>query len=105
MSDPFDDLDSITLAEVGDSLTYAPGGTGAVPLTGFVNHGDVITGFGGPGAKTQDCDVQVRVLDVALPTKADIIMLPRTGLSYTPMDWLRDPSGRWWNIRLKKVPA
>lgn len=105
MSDPFDDLDAETVSRIGDSFTYAPGGTGAVTLRGFVNHGDTVLGFSGPGAKTQDCDIQVRVSDVATPTKQDIITLPRTGSSYTPINWTRDPSGRWWNIPLKLVRA
>lgn len=102
MTDVFDDLDAQTLEAIGDEIVYTPSGGAALNIKAWVNHNDQAIQFGNSAAITGDASIQVRVIDVAQPTKADIIDLPRTGLSYRPASIMRDRSGRLWNITLKR---
>lgn len=103
MSDPFDDLDALTLEAIGDDITYTAGG---VPLSikAWVNHAPAVQDFGASVAAVSDQPMmQVRKIDVALPTKDDRIALPRTGLTYKPLSWTHSRCGRLWDINLSKA--
>ena len=103
MTDVFDDLDRITMATIGDPITYTPSGGSATPLKGWADHsGDTIS-YGFSEAVTAGAVIQVNKTDVPTATKQDIIYLPRTGLTYQPVEILTDRSGRMWNIALGRV--
>lgn len=102
MSDPFADMDARVLAAIGDSLTYRPGGGAALPpFWAWVAYTNLDVGFDGYTASVDEPSLQVRVLDVPAPTKADIITLPKDGKSYRPKDWKLMPNGDFWAIALK----
>lgn len=103
MTDVFDDLDSITMASIGDPITYTPSGGSALSIKAWADHsGDTIS-FGFTEGVTAGAVIQVNKTDVPTATKQDIIYLPRTGLTYMPVEILTDRSGRLWNIALGKV--
>jgi len=103
MTDVFDDLDRITMAGIGDPITYTPNGGSALSINAWADHsGDTIS-FGFSEGVTAGAVVQVNKTDVATVSKQDIIYLPRTGLTYQPVEILSDRSGRLWNIALGKV--
>lgn len=103
MTDVFDDLDRITMATIGDSITYTPSGGSASTIRAWADHsGDTIS-FGFSEGVTAGAVIQVNKTDVPVATKQDIIALPRTGLTYMPVEILTDRSGRMWNIALGKV--
>jgi hypothetical protein len=102
MSDPFADLNRITLQRIGDDLTYHPGGGAAIaPFRAWVAYTNLDIGFDGLTASVNEPSLQVRVLDVPTPTNADIITLPKDGKSYRPKSWLLMPSGDYWSIALR----
>lgn len=104
MTDVFDDMDRIALDRIGDPVVYRPGGGAALSpaIKGWVNHGDDVQQFQVSAGVVADASVQIRVIDVAEPSKADTIELPELGLTFQVKDWTRDVSGRYWNLRLKK---
>jgi len=104
MSDPFADMDRHLLDRIGDDLTYQPGGGAAVapPFRAHIAYTDLNVGFDNLTANVEEPTIQVRKLDVRLPTKADIITLPKNGLSYNPKSWLEKPDGDFWIIALKR---
>ena len=103
MTDVFDDLDRITAAHIGDEITYTPFGGSAQTLKEWADHsGDTIS-FGFTEGITAGAVIQVYKTDVPVAGKQDIIYLPRTGLTYKPVEILTDRSGRMWNIALGKV--
>ena len=105
MTDVFDDLDRITAEHIGDPMTYTPYGGSALPLKEWADHsGDTIS-FGFSEGVTAGAVIQVYKTDVPVATKQDTIYLPRTGLTYKPVEILTDRSGRMWNIALGKVAA
>lgn len=104
MSDPFDDLDALTVQIVGEPIGYniAPGA--APNIKAFVNHAPGVQDFGAAVAAVSDRpEIQVLKTDVPVPSKDDRIFLPRTGLTYRPMNWDHSRCGRLWDIALTKV--
>lgn len=103
MTDVFDDLNRITMATIGDAITYTPSGGSATPLKGWADHsGDTIS-YGFSEAVTAGAVVQVNKTDVATVSKLDVFYLPETGLSYNPVETLTSRCGRMWNVALGKV--
>jgi hypothetical protein len=102
MTDAFDDLDEITLDIIGDDILYKQPLGENVTIKAWADHSDVSRRFGASAGVTGDATIEIRVADVAQPTRDDIITLPRTGLFYRPSSYLRSPSGRMWRITLKR---
>lgn len=104
MSDPFDDLDVITTSVVGDSFTYTTAGGAVLSLKGFVNYAPAVQDFGSAVAAVSDAPtVEILKTDVAVPAKEARITLPRTGLTYRPLDWSHSRCGRLWVVSLSAV--
>lgn len=103
MSDPFAEMDRITLQRIGDDLIYRPNGGAAItpPFRAWVAYTQLDVGFDGFTASVDEPSLQVRVIDVPLPTSADLITLPKNGMTYRPKTWLRMPSGDYWSIALR----
>jgi len=105
VSDPFDDLNRISLVLIGDEVVYRPGGGVALnpPIKAWADHSDANIGFGNVAGTTPDPTVEVRVIDVPVPSKLDVIELPRLGRSFHPASWPRSPDGRHWQMTLKRA--
>lgn len=102
MSDPFADLDAITIDIIGDEITYKRSTGESVQIKAWADYSDITRKFGSSAAVTGDATIEVRAVDVPQPTKEDIITMPRTGLFYRPSNYTRSPSGSMWMITLKK---
>jgi hypothetical protein len=102
VTDSFDDLDTITMSMIGDAIVYKVGGVTplAPAINGWVNHSDIdiVTGFG--RALASAIQVEINKLDLAAPTKADTIYLPRTRRTYKIAEIRETTSGRLWNLFL-----
>lgn len=99
-------LNERTLALLGDTITYRPGGGAALPaFKAIVEHGDAKYELGFSGAVASDAAAEVPVATIAQPNGADVVSLARTGLDYSPKQYRRDESGLNWLILLKVRPA
>jgi hypothetical protein len=105
MTDIFDDLDAIVLGIVGDPIEYQVSGFGpALQIRSFADHGDQTVEFGATAGTVGDASIQIRIIDVAIPNKADVITLPRiAGQTFRPARWERSRCGRFWNVSLKRA--
>lgn len=103
MSDPFADMDATVLSRIGDDLTYCPGGGAPItpPFRAWVAYTQIDVGFDGYTASVDEPSLQVRLVDVPAPSKADLITLPKTGKTYRPKDWNIMPNGEFWSMPLK----
>lgn len=98
-----DTLDAQTVGLLGDPISYKVGDTAAVSINAFVDHTDKTEAFAGNQITAQDIVVDVRKIDIPTVSTTDVVTLPRTGLTYSPKDWLNSPCGRFWKILLKLV--
>lgn len=99
------ELDSTTLALLGDTIIYTP--SAGVPLTfrAIVDYGDDIERLSGTGVVRGECAVEVPVATIAQPSGADLIDLPkRAGERFLPKDWKLNKAGDGWLILLKRKP-
>lgn len=104
MSDAFDDLDALTLEVIGDPITFlAAAQSPGTSIMAWVDHSPPVVDFGSSSAVSAQASMQVRKIDVALPTRDDRFVLPRTGQTYRPTAWTHSRCGRLWNIDLVKV--
>jgi RecB family endonuclease NucS len=107
MTDVFDNLDALTVATIGDPITYTPAGGTALSFNAWVDHTPDLIDFGFTAAITAEAAVQIRKID--LPTfdkDGDRIFLPRTGRTYKMATApLHSRCGRLWNLAIVKVPT
>lgn len=96
-------LDAGTVGQLGDPISYRVGAGPAASINAFVDHTDKTDAFAGNQITAQDIIIEVRKADVAAVSATDVITLPRTGLTYSPKDWLNSPCGRFWKILVKLV--
>lgn len=99
-----DDLDSRVVDTLGDPVIYRAAASPIVAryLNAFVDHGDQIERMAGNAVVVGSIQVRLRVSDVPLPEKGDMIELPRRGETVRVLSWQRDPSGRWWIIEVAR---
>lgn len=106
MSDPFDSLDEATLQIIGDDIIYIGVGAPEPDIKAWAEHAPAQIDFASSGAATaSQASIQVRKADVFHVSKEDRITLPRTGLTYRPLNWGHSRCGRLWDIGLTKVVA
>jgi hypothetical protein len=102
VSDAFDDLDTITMATIGDQIIYNVGGITPLnpAINGWVSHADIEIGTGFGRALASAVQVEINKIDLAAPSKSDTIFLPRTGRTYKIVEIREAVSGRLWNLFL-----
>ena len=107
MSDIWDALAATTLARLGDPIVYRPnGGAALVPaILGYVDFGDDTINFGESSGTVPGPTLEVRVVDVATPTRADRITIPRIAAIFAPESWPLSSDGRHYRMTLKRVLA
>jgi hypothetical protein len=104
VSDPFDELDALTLQFIGDEISYLPGGAQpGIPIKGWVDHAPPVMDIGSTSAITAQAAAQLSKADVPKVAESDRFYLPRTGLLYRAVEPTHSKCGRLWDVMLVKV--
>ncbi len=98
MPDVFDDLDTISIAAIGDAITYTPAGGSPRTVKGWVDHRPDLIDFEVSSGVSAEATIEVNKSDIAVLNKdGDRFTLPRTGKTYklaaAPQ---HSKSGRQW---------
>lgn len=97
-------LDQLVDDELGDEITYTPGGGSPSTFSAWVDFGSEVISAGGSAGNSQVKQIEVPMSLVDTPDKADRITLAiRPGVIYAPAGWQEDVTGEKWVIQLKRV--
>jgi hypothetical protein len=97
------ELDSTTLALLGDTITYTLPGQSPMTFPAIVDYGERVE----PGAQAVADDIMLEVpfTKVPEPTGRDVVILPKLAERFKPLNWLRNEAGDGWLIKLVEWPS